>query len=398
MRTTIAATATILSALQIVAGQTFTDCDPTKTTCPPEPALGTTLTTDFTAGAASEWEPYEGTTITYDATNGAAFTIARAGNAPTVGLHKYIMFGKIDVVMRASTGAGIVSSFVLESGDLDEIDWEWIGSDRGNVQTNFFGKGNTTTYDRGAFHPMSDPTSAFHKYTIDWTAETLKWYIDDVLVRTVAYGDALALGGKNYPQTPMQVKLGSWIGCASQAAADDPKTKWTCEWAGGPADLSAPQTMYVKSIKVEDYGCAQEYSYGDMSGSYQSIVQTGGCKGGKSEVVKPVSSSASSSAAGSKTTAAPPTSSSTSGAGLLIETNGSSNVTSSQVVLQTNTLSTATRSSAATGTAVGAASGTSAAPAQVSGNAGTSLEPKKKYGITDAAVVMLGLGVGYIFM
>lgn len=302
-----------------------------------------------------------------------------------MGLHKYIMFGKVDVVMKASTGSGIVSSFVLESGDLDEIDWEWVGSDRANVQTNFFGKGNTTTYDRGAFHPMSDPTADFHKYTIDWTAETLKWYIDDKLVRTVAYGDALALGGKNYPQTPMQVKLGSWIGCASQEAAADPKTKWTCEWAGGPVDLSGgSKTMFVKSVKIQDYGCATEYSYGDLSGSWESIVATGGCKGGKS--------SKSSSASASKSTAAPKSSS---GAGILLETDGSSNTTltesSSQTasVTPTNTLATTTLPSALSATTT---------PAQVSGNAGTSLSPKKKYGVLDAVVLAMGLGMGYLFM
>ena len=139
--------------------------------------------------------------------------------------------------MRASAGQGTVSSFILESGDLDEIDWEWLGADHANVQTNFFGKGNTSTYDRGQYHAMTDPVETFHTYTIDWTAESTKWYINGDLVRTLNYGDALALGGKNYPQTPMKVKMGSWIGCASAAAVTDPKTKGTCEWAGGPVSF-----------------------------------------------------------------------------------------------------------------------------------------------------------------
>jgi hypothetical protein len=39
--------------------------------------------------------------------------------------------------MKAAPGAGIVSSFVMQSDDLDEIDWEWIGSDTAQVQSKF---------------------------------------------------------------------------------------------------------------------------------------------------------------------------------------------------------------------------------------------------------------------
>lgn len=44
-------------------------------------------------------------------------------DAPTITLNDYIFFGKIDVYMKAANGTGVVSSFVLESDDLDEIDW-----------------------------------------------------------------------------------------------------------------------------------------------------------------------------------------------------------------------------------------------------------------------------------
>lgn len=200
--------------------------------------MGRTLQTDFTKGKSSDWELADGTTITYDPSLGAEFVISKKTDAPTVGLNKYIMFGKVEVVMRASAGTGTVSSFILESSDLDEIDWEWLGSDNGHAQSNFYGKGNTTTYDRAKYHAMSDPINDFHTYTIDWTAETTKWYIDGNLIRTLNFGDDLALGGKNYPQTPMKVKMGNWIGCADEAAMTDPKSQGTCQWAGGPVSHS----------------------------------------------------------------------------------------------------------------------------------------------------------------
>jgi hypothetical protein len=33
------------------------------------------------------------------------------------------MFGYFEVVMRAANGTGIISTAILESDDLDEIDW-----------------------------------------------------------------------------------------------------------------------------------------------------------------------------------------------------------------------------------------------------------------------------------
>ena len=34
------------------------------------------------------------------------------------------------------------------------------------VQTNFFSKGCTDTYDRGGFSPVADPINQFHTYTL----------------------------------------------------------------------------------------------------------------------------------------------------------------------------------------------------------------------------------------
>ncbi len=45
------------------------------------------------------------------------------GLASTITSENYIFFGKVEVVMKAANGTGVVSSFVMESDDLDEIDW-----------------------------------------------------------------------------------------------------------------------------------------------------------------------------------------------------------------------------------------------------------------------------------
>ncbi|KAH7356906.1 hypothetical protein BKA65DRAFT_548291 [Rhexocercosporidium sp. MPI-PUGE-AT-0058] len=55
----------------------------------------------------------------------------------------------------------------MESDDLDEIDWEWLGGNSIVVETNYFGKGNTTIYDRATNPPCNGPLDIWHIYTVD---------------------------------------------------------------------------------------------------------------------------------------------------------------------------------------------------------------------------------------
>ncbi|KAK7430428.1 transglycosylase [Neonectria magnoliae] len=261
-----------LAAPTLVSGQTYTTCNPLTTTCSPDPAFGKdTATCDFTKGACDAFTSIGGKAIEYTE-QGAVFNIDGEGQAPTIATGKYIFFGRVDVEVQAAAGQGIVTSAVLQSDDLDEIDWEWIGGDNAQVQTNYFSKGDTTTYDRGAFHPVENPTGSSHVYSIEWTSKAVNWIIDGAVVRTLTYDEAK--GGTSFPQTPMQIKLGTWIAGRPDAA------EGTIIWAGGLADFSqAPFVAYYKSISIVDYAgtdypttkSVTQYIYGDQSGSHQSI-------------------------------------------------------------------------------------------------------------------------------
>jgi beta-glucanase (GH16 family) len=98
----------------------------------------------------------------------------------------------------------------------EQIDWEWLGGDNAQVQSNYFSKGDVSTYDRGAFHPVANPIGQFHVYSIEWTPSVINWIIDDTVVRTLTYEDAK--GGSAFPQTPMQIKLGTWCAGSPDAA------------------------------------------------------------------------------------------------------------------------------------------------------------------------------------
>lgn len=297
MHFTLSAGVALLASASFTLAQTYTDCNPTKKTCPAAVGLpSSSYSVDFTQGSAgnASWSAASGTTLEYGS-DGAVFTIAQSGQAPTIATDFYIFFGHIDVTMRASAGTGIVSSIVLQSADLDEIDWEFLGGDNTQVQSNFYGKGNTTSYDRVVYHPVATPQDTWHTYGVDWTSEKIDFSIDGTVIRTVPYASAATVNGENFPQTPMQLKLGSWAG-------GDSTSEGTVEWAGGKTDYSqAPFMMYVKSVDITNYNPGCEYSYSDMSGSYQSIdVVTSGdsCKADGAS-----NSSSTTSSAGNSTTA-----------------------------------------------------------------------------------------------
>ncbi|RAH46526.1 glycoside hydrolase family 16 protein, partial [Aspergillus brunneoviolaceus CBS 621.78] len=292
---TYAAAAALSAVLPLAAAQTYTDCNPLDKTCPADTALSSsTFSSDFTQGESSfaGWTA-TANNVTFDE-NGAAFTINQRGQAPTIQTNFYFFFGRAEVVMKAASGTGIVSSIVLESDDLDEVDWEALGGDTTQIETNYFGKGDTTTYDRATWVGISSPQENWHTYTVDWTETALNWYVDGNLVRTLAYNDASS--GTRFPQTPMNLRIGIWAG------GDSDNAPGTIEWAGGETDYSqAPFTMYVKSVSITNNNPGCSYTYGDKTGSYSSIVvNKDGCDvtGGASSSA-PASSSTTSAAASS---------------------------------------------------------------------------------------------------
>jgi hypothetical protein len=236
--------------------------------CPNDPAMAATFDTDFRKGAESVkgWKQTAGS-LAYNQ-EGAQFTINKKGDSPTIQSETYLHFGYVEVKCKAAAGQGIISSIVLQSEDLDEIDWEFIGTVPNTVQMNYFGKGNTTTYDRMIEAPVSNVQNEMHTYALDWTAERLVYIIDGTPVRTLKFGDAN--GGKNYPQTPSTVRIGIWAG------GDPDNEAGVIEWAGGKTDYSkAPFTMTVESIKVKNYSPGKEYKWTDKSGSWESIEVIG---------------------------------------------------------------------------------------------------------------------------
>ncbi|CAK7227436.1 transglycosylase [Sporothrix bragantina] len=345
-------TAAVAGFAGLASAQTYTSCNPTtNSSCPSDTGLDkSSYSVDFTAGESSDWT-LSSSSASYSSSTGAALTITESGNAPTLISNFYIFFGRVSVLMRASPGTGIVSSIVLESDDLDEVDWEWIGGVDDQVQTDYFGKGNTTAYDRGTYVNLDSGTqSDFRNYTLVWTSASTTWYLDGEVVRTLTYAEAL--NGKNYPQTPMQIKVGSWAG------GDSSNAEGTIEWAGGETDYSdGPFTMYVKSIEIENYNPGASYTYGDMTGDYTSIVVSGSSSSDDSSSSTSTSTATKSTKTSSTKTSATTVSKATSTA--KASTGGSSSESSSN--------GTSTSSSSSNSTTTSASSTASSSTVNVSG-------------------------------
>ncbi|KAJ5948288.1 hypothetical protein N7466_001303 [Penicillium verhagenii] len=324
-------------AVAQASAQTYTTCNPLDKTCPAD--KGTTVGTqtfDFTQ-SLDQWTTTAGTVDT--GSNGAVFTVAKQGDAPTIETDFYIFFGEVSVVMKAAPGTGIVSSLVFESDDLDEIDWEALGGDSTTIETNYFGKGDTTTYNRATWDAVSDPQDTWHTYTVSWQKDATTWSIDGNVVRTLTYDDATS--GTRYPQTPMRIRIGIWAG------GDPTNGEGTIEWAGGETDYSdAPFSMYVKSVSITNANPAESYTYSDTTGSMDSIVLGGAAALSQTDSTTSTTSTSSSSSS-------------------------QSSATTTTTTVPT-TLATTTQSSTSTSTAQGSTTSTTGSSSSSSGSETTS--------------------------
>ncbi|KAK7744144.1 transglycosylase [Cytospora paraplurivora] len=243
---------------------TTTKCNPVLTTCDPDEALGMAIDVDFTQGAVNSFTS-SGGTPTYGS-DGVTFTITKEGDAPQLNSVFYIMFGKVEITLKSAPGTGIVTSVVMQSDDLDEIDVELLGTDSSQVQLMYFGRGNQAD-NALAYADAPNNQDTFTTYAMDWSSERIAWSVGGEVVRVLestTYPD-------KYPQTPMQIKFGIWAGGDSNNAAG------TISWAGGTTNYSdGPFSATVQKIAVTDYSTGSDYVYGNKSGKWQSIESEGG--------------------------------------------------------------------------------------------------------------------------
>jgi len=136
------------------------------------------------------------------------------GIGATIHASRWMKYGTIEARLKtASNQPGPVSSFILISPiSGDEIDFEIVGKDATDVQTNFYYKvqpDHPVDYAHGMHINVNNDTSLdFHVYKLEWTPEKMVWSFDGEVKRTSTVADAAG----SFPDSPMRVAFGLWDG------------------------------------------------------------------------------------------------------------------------------------------------------------------------------------------
>jgi beta-glucanase (GH16 family) len=210
----------------------------------------------------------------------------------------YVWYGKISATFTTSRGQGVVTAFILMSDSHDEIDFEFVGADIQQAQTNYYAQGvpdcrffsivddMLTIIDTHEANVSSANTNTeTHTYTIDWGYDQLTWAVDGVVLRTLDRSDTWNSTHDrfDYPQTPSRVQLSLWpAGLPSNGNG-------TIKWAGGIIDWNSPYmnngyyyAMFT-DVSVECYDPppgaqagtgSRSYIYTDRAATNESIKLT----------------------------------------------------------------------------------------------------------------------------
>ncbi|UHA73567.1 family 16 glycosylhydrolase [Paenibacillus sp. 481] len=124
-------------------------------------------------------------------------------------------YGRVEARIKAAKGDGLVTSLFTYSGGsgpADEIDIEILGKDTTKLETNYFTNGVSA---HGKIIDLGfDASEDFHDYAFEWSATSIKWYVDGKLVHT----ETGARGP--LPTKPSHIMVNLWPGAG-------PTESWT---------------------------------------------------------------------------------------------------------------------------------------------------------------------------
>ncbi|KAF9408712.1 hypothetical protein BGZ76_005807 [Entomortierella beljakovae] len=133
----------------------------------------------------------------------------------------------------------------------DEIDYEWVGKEPTNVQSNFYWRTPASMnpkdidYSNTHHHQVNTNLSqGYQTYTIEWLPDKLTWSVNDQVVRTLLRSE---VNGTKYPSSPSQIQFSVWDGGLAE-----PETQ---AWAGGPTDWSENRPKYEMYVDWVDIKC-----------------------------------------------------------------------------------------------------------------------------------------------
>jgi hypothetical protein len=128
-------------------------------------------------------------TATKENFSGSAYTSARL-----LSKDKYsFKYGKIEISAKMPTGLGTWPAIWMLGNNISAVNWpacgeidimEHLGRDLNKIYGTLHYPGRSGGNADGATLMISNATTAFHKYTLDWSSTEIKFYVDDVLFKT----------------------------------------------------------------------------------------------------------------------------------------------------------------------------------------------------------------------
>ncbi|KAI9500983.1 concanavalin A-like lectin/glucanase domain-containing protein [Coemansia spiralis] len=189
------------------------------------------------------------------------------GFGATVINTRAIQYGTVTTVMRSGClSGGVVSSFIIRNNNVgDEIDFEFVGADKSTVQSNYYWH-NQLDYTKMVKSPqVSDTTTNFHTYQIQWTPDQIVWSVNGNAFRTVKRSDTWdsSVNAYKYPDSEAYISYSIWDGGSG--------AEGTSSWAGGAINWGAGSFLAsVKSIDIDCYYKGNDTTYVPPNGSSSS--------------------------------------------------------------------------------------------------------------------------------
>lgn len=186
---------------------------------------------------------------------------------------KYLWFGKIGASMKTSHDHGVITAMITYSDVKDEIDFESLGFNLTNPQTNYYSLG-ILNYTNTKNSSTSDTFQNWHYYEMDWKEDKIEWLIDGELVRTLERDDTWnsSTHRYDYPSTPSRVQFSLWPGGSTLNGLG------TIEWAGGEINWNSDDIKqhgyyyaYVKNVSIEAYDLPS-FLTGNYSSDYHAFL------------------------------------------------------------------------------------------------------------------------------
>lgn len=162
------------------------------------------------------------------------------------------LYGRFEAIIKASKVPGVVTGFFLHrDSPRQEIDVEISGNRTDRLMVNVYynpgAEGAKFDYGyRGAASYINlgfDASESYHKYTIEWEPNVIRWLVDDRLVHKRIEWNPTPI-----PHLPMSLHVNLWP-CRSK------------ELAGRIIDQRFPTNTFIKSIALEANSCQVKNPY-----------------------------------------------------------------------------------------------------------------------------------------